>query len=48
LNDSFIISGGRDSKAILFDRKAGQIIKKLEPFDSKKKPGITVAKFVHG
>ncbi|CDW72817.1 UNKNOWN [Stylonychia lemnae] len=48
LDDRFILTGGRDSKVILFDRKEGQILKKLEPFDSKKKPAATVAKFVPG
>eukprot|EP00347_Sterkiella_histriomuscorum_P009835 403339693 len=48
INDTFILSGGRDSKAILFDRKEGQIIKKIDVFDQKKKPGVTVAKFVPG
>jgi len=48
LNDNYILTGGRDSRAILFDRVEGRKVFSFEPFDQKKKPAVTVAKFVPG
>ena len=50
IHEQFLISGGRDSKAILIDSKQGQILKKLDVFKPLKKipPQITVSRFVPG
>ena len=48
LNDNYILSGGRDSRAILFDRKEGKKLFAINPFDSKKQPAVTLTKFVPG
>lgn len=43
------MSGGKDSKVVLLDHSQSAIVKKFEPFDSKKKNvGIAVARFVPG
>lgn len=33
---------------MLIDHNNGSVVKKFEPFDSKKKAGITVARFIPG
>jgi WD40 repeat protein len=48
LSENYVISGGKDSKAILFDRNEGRKVFTIEPFDSKKKPSVTVTRFVPG
>lgn len=40
LNDAYILSGGRDSRAVLFDRLGGSKVFAFEPFDMKKKPVV--------
>lgn len=43
------MSGGKDSKVVLLDNAKGEIVKKFEPFESKRKQvGVTVARFVPG
>ncbi len=36
LNDTYIITGGRDGKAIVFDRKEGKKVCAISPFEGKK------------
>lgn len=47
-HENYIISGGRDTKAVLIDAQKGQVVKKFEPFTSKKKGGISVTRFLPG
>jgi|LauGreDrversion4_2_1035121.scaffolds.fasta_scaffold267299_2 hypothetical protein len=50
-SENFIVSGGKDGKAVLLDHSQGSVVKKFEPFESKKrtaKPGVSVARFVPG
>jgi hypothetical protein len=47
--EKFILSGGKDGKAVLFNREQGKIVKKIEGAnDPKKKGAITVSRFVPG
>jgi hypothetical protein len=49
IHQNLIISGGKDSKVVLLDHNQGSIVKKFEPFGSKKKQvGVAVARFVPG
>lgn len=48
VQENLIISGGKDSKVVLLDNSHGAIVKKFEPFESKRNHGITVARFVPG
>ena len=50
IHENFIISGGKDSKVVLLDHNSSSVVKKFEPFESKKKGpvGISVARFVPG
>ena len=49
IQQNLIISGGKDSKVVLLDHNQGSIVKKFEPFGSKKKQvGVAVARFVPG
>jgi pre-mRNA-processing factor 19 len=51
-NEDLILSGGNDGKAVLLDHSSGSVVKKFEPFESKKrgakKAAITVARFLPG
>jgi len=51
-NENLILSGGNDGKAVLLDHSSGSVVKKFEPFETKKrgakKAAITVARFVPG
>lgn len=47
----YIITGGKDSRVVLFDKEEKRIVKRIEAFDIKKKgnsSGVTVSKFVPG
>jgi pre-mRNA-processing factor 19 len=46
--EEFILSIGKDQKAILFDSKRGSIVKKINPFQGKKNIAATVCRFVPG
>ena len=50
IHENYIISGGKDSKVVLLDHNSGSVVKKFDPFESKKKKqvGITVSRFVPG
>ena len=49
IKQNLIVSGGKDSKVVLLDHNQGSIVKKFEPFGSKKKQvGVAVARFVPG
>jgi hypothetical protein len=50
MQQKFVITGGKDSKITLFDRSKSGIVRKIEPFDMKKKKleEVSVAKFVPG
>jgi WD40 repeat protein len=49
IHQNLIISGGKDSKAVLLDHSSGSVVKKFDPLESKKKQvGVTVARFVPG
>ena len=48
VHEQFVISVGRDQKAVLFDIKQSKILKKLDPIGAKSKASLTCTKFVPG
>lgn len=47
-SENFIVSGGKDSNVVLLDHATGSVIKKFEPFQSRRGVGISVTRFVPG